>query len=255
MLKVGMLGFGRIGKELAKAIIQTEDTTIDWVLRKTVKDVNKYASDVMRINNKGKEGKIYSLNKLNLKLFFQQNPVDIIVDISSFETFDKIKDALPEHFRYISVISNYEPKAIEDIKGLGRKGAVLYSPNITVGINILMNFAQKVKAFLPDLEIKITETHFKEKKEKSGTAIKIASKLGVAKKDVVSIREEKIIGIHTVEFIMDNQIIKLEHQSLDITAFSQGILFMINWIKHRKKGFYYIEDIFEDELSRSSLVL
>ena len=121
---------------------------------------------------------------------------------------------------------------------------LIYAPNISDGINILMKACELVNTIWNDSDVEIIEQHFKKKKDApSGTAKKIAK---IFKGDVPihSIRAGGIIGIHEVVFVTKNQKITIKHESFNREAFADGIKKAAIWLQDKPCGFYDIEEVY-----------
>ena len=130
------------------------------------------------------------------------------------------------------------------LQSLSKFAPVLYSPNITLGINVLIVAAQILQKVIPQADIEIIEEHFREKPDISGTAKKIATVLGLsADKHINSIRVGGIVGRHEIIFGMQNQTIRLSHESINRAAFAQGALFAVRSIIGKPAGIYTMENI------------
>jgi 4-hydroxy-tetrahydrodipicolinate reductase len=126
---------------------------------------------------------------------------------------------------------------------LSQYTAVLYSPNITLGINFLIEASKLLKRIVPNADIEIIEEHFKGKKGVSGTALRIAEDLGLDKQiHVNSIRVGGIVGRHEVVFGLPNQTIRLVHESINRSAFGQGAIYAAKWIMGKDSGMYSMEE-------------
>ncbi|NCC49039.1 MAG: hypothetical protein EOM13_08300, partial [Clostridia bacterium] len=85
----------------------------------------------------------------------------------------------------------------------------------SIGINFLIEASKVLQKIAPQADIEIIEEHFREKKDVSGTALRIAHDLGLDKqKHVNSIRVGGIVGRHEVVFGLPNQTIRLVHESI-----------------------------------------
>ncbi len=239
-MKIGLIGFGRSGRAVAEEILSNQDVVLEWVLRKSHIDVGEYASELL--GYEGNEGAIHCVDIINLESFFSDNPVDVIIDFSSSSGVDIYDKAAKEGTRIVSAISNYSKDSLGKLEELGKFTAVLHSPNITLGINILMAISKLLQHIVPDVDIEIVEQHFREKKDVSGTAIRIARELNLdEQRQVHSVRVGEIIGKHEVIFGLPYQTIRIIHESLERRAFGQGALFAARWINDKPNGFYTME--------------
>jgi 4-hydroxy-tetrahydrodipicolinate reductase len=247
-IAVGLFGFGRTGASVANEIILDKDCELKWVFRKTEKNEGEFASRLL--GHDWDEGKIYSIVHTDLEQFFAENKVDVIIDFSSSASVSEYNSAARYGTRIVSAISNYSPEDLEHLRKLSAETAVLYSPNITLGINFLIAASKVLQKIAPHADIEIIEEHFRNKPDVSGTALRIAEDLGLDKeKHVNSIRVGGIVGKHEVVFGLPNQTIRLVHESLNRAAFGQGALFAAKWLMKRKKGLYTMEEALSISLS------
>lgn len=243
-IKVGMFGFGRTGSVVAQEIIKDGACELSWVMRRTHAMEGKYASYLLGFEHA--EGKIYSVDDLtrdDYDDFYQDNYVDVIIDFSSSSAVEKYAKAAKYGTRIVSAISNYDRAQLEQLKSLGKKTAVLYSPNITLGINFLIEASKVLQRIVPQADIEIIEEHFRGKKDVSGTALRIAEDLGLDKrKHVNSIRVGGVVGKHEVVFGLPNQTIRIINESLGREAFGQGAIYAAKWLMGQGKGVYTMEE-------------
>ena len=239
-ITVGMFGFGKAGSSVAQEILKDDVCQLEWVVRKSDKYIGDYASRLLGFE--GDYGKIYSIDSIDAP-FFEKNRVDIIIDFSINSAVETYKSAAEYGTRIVSAISNYDDVQLNHLKELGQKTAVLYSPNITLGVNFLIEISKVLQRIVPDADIEIIEEHFREKPDFSGTALRIAEDLGLDReKHVNSIRVGGIVGKHEVVFGLQNQTIRIIHESLSRAAFGQGAIYAAKWLINKQKGIYTMEE-------------
>ena len=119
----------------------------------------------------------------------------------------------------------------------------MHSPNITLGINFLILSAKVLKNIAPFTDIAITEEHFKAKSEISGTAKVIARELEIPETDTNTVRAGGIIGVHEILFGFPYQTVRLKHESIAREAFGNGVLFAIENLRGKPRGFYNMENL------------
>ena len=247
---VGLFGFGRTGSIVANEIIKEEDFELRWVLRKSLKNEGDFASRLFGFEHS--EGKIFSIKHVDFDRFYDENMVDVIIDFSKSSSVPQYENAAEKGTRIVSAISHYSKAELEELKKLGEKTAVLYSPNITLGINFLIEVCNLLMKLVPEIDIEIVEEHFKEKKGVSGTALRIAEDLGLDKnKHVNSIRVGGIVGTHEVVFGLPNQTIRIKHESLNRAAFGQGAIYAAKWIMNKDKNMYSMEEAVSSIMAKS----
>lgn len=239
-LSIGLFGFGKTGSVVANEIIQDPDCELKWVLRQTDKYEDEMASHLLGHDHD--EGKIFSIQNVNFDTFYDAYPVDVIVDFSASSAVSEYEQAGRKNIKIVSAISNYENDDIQRLRALSKHTAVLYSPNITLGINFLIEASKLLQKIVPNADIEIIEEHFKGKKGVSGTALRIAEDMGLDKeKNIHSIRVGGIVGKHEVVFGLPNQTIRIVHESLNRSAFGQGAIYAAKWIMSKEKGLYTME--------------
>ena len=239
-ISIGLFGFGKTGSVGANEIIKDESCELKWIIRGSSKNEGQYAS--VLFGHEHKEGTLFSVHDVDFDTFYEEHPVDIIIDFSESSAVNEYKNAVQHGSRIVSAISNYEPEDIETLKKLSQETAVIYSPNVTLGINFLMEASKLLQKITPNADIEIIEEHFREKKDVSGTALRIAEQLGLDKEEHVnSIRVGGIVGKHEVVFGLPNQTIRIIHESHNRAAFGQGAIYAAKWIMEKENGSYSME--------------
>ena len=196
LIRVGLFGFGRTGAVVAAEMVDSPRCTLSWVVRKSTSRMGEYVSRLHGVDSD--EGMIHWIGNVNDE-FFVNNPVDVIVDFSTSETVHLYRSAAQQGTRILSAISNYNREDLTELKKLSHKTAVLYSPNISIGVNLLLLTAMVVSNVIPQADVAILEEHFSEKPDVSGTALRIAKKLKLDPATwVKSIRAGGIVGKHEV---------------------------------------------------------
>jgi len=240
-LSIGLFGFGRTGSVVAKEIIQDKFCELQWVLRKSVNNEGEYASHLLGLEHA--EGKIFSVQNVDFDNFYSDNKVDVIIDFSNSCSVNEYKNAVKNKTRIVSAISNYEKGDFNQLLELSKETAILYSPNITIGVNFLIKASKVLQKIAPHADIEIIEEHFRGKKDVSGTALRIAEDLGIDKtQHVNSIRVGGIVGKHEVIFGLPNQTIRIIHESIDRAAFGQGAIYAAKWIMQKARNIYSMEE-------------
>jgi len=251
-LSIGLFGFGRTGSTVAHEIINDKECELTWVMKRSREQTGEYASHLLGYLHA--EGKIFSSQEIDFHHFYMENPVDVIIDFSSSCSVKKFKNAVKYGSRIVSAISNYEPGDIEDLKALSQQTAILYSPNITLGINFLMEASKLLQEIVPDSDIEIIEEHFKDKKDVSGTALRIAKALGLDEEQHVnSIRIGGVVGKHEVVFGLPNQTIRIIHETHNRAAFGQGAIYAAKWIMNQENGIYTMEQALSQIMKKNSI--
>ncbi len=246
-IRVGLFGFGRTGRLVANEVLNEPGFDLSWVIRHH-KSKDKYASRALGYTTKN--GEIWSKDDL-VAGFFSEHPVDVIIDFSTGKSVYEYAKAAKLGIPIVSAISKYEAEELATLRSYADTTAVLYSPNITVGINILMVAAQILRKIAPHADVEILEEHFKGKAEVSGTAKKLADVLELDYHTIHSIRMGKTVGSHKIIFGLPNQTIRLVHESVDRAAFGQGAIFAAKFLVKQGKGSYSMEQIVSEMFKKN----
>ncbi|MBA3580300.1 MAG: dihydrodipicolinate reductase [Gemmatimonadaceae bacterium] len=127
-------------------------------------------------------------------------------------------------------------------------GAVLWSANFSIGIQIFLDLARRAGALVADIEgwdAHIVETHHVAKKDApSGTAIVLeqAAREGLGRKvPITSIRTGAVPGTH--KLILDSQAeqLSITHDVRDRAVFAAGALAAADWLVG-KHGVFTMRD-------------
>jgi len=248
-IRIGLFGFGKTGKLVAHEFMNSERFDVRWVVKRRLSDTEKYASRLLGFESD--MGRIVSISRMT-ETFFSENPVDILVDFSSKKGYRHYIGAAGQGIKIISAISRYKPEDLEALEAMSKQTALLYSPNITLGINFVMVASQVLQKIAPHADIEIIEEHFRKKKEVSGTAVKIAKTLGLeSERHINSIRVGGVVGKHEIIFGLPNQTIRLTHESISRAAFGQGAIFAAKWLADKPPGLYSMEQIVTDMVGKN----
>lgn len=244
-IKIGLLGFGRTGSVVAKEIVSDSSLSLGWVCRKNLQANLTHASHALGYDESF--APFISFEQLT-KDFLKTSPVDIIIDFSSGAASLAYNIIASSGIKIVTAISQYSEKEKKLITEAANKTAILYSPNISLGINFLIIASKVLNKIIPEADIEIIEQHFREKKEISGTAIKLAEHLHLDQnKHVNSIRVGGVVGKHEVIFGLSNQTITLIHESINRGAFGGGAVFAAKWLIDKKIGLYSMEQLFHEK--------
>jgi 4-hydroxy-tetrahydrodipicolinate reductase len=156
-------------------------------------------------------------------------------------------------------------RELKELKELSKDAPVLFSPNMSLGVNLLFKLAQIAARVLKDKEfdMEIVEIHHRFKKDSpSGTAVKLSQILleeggkgkiihgreGFSPRTeeevgVFAVRGGDVVGDHTLYFLGKGERIELTHRASSRDTFASGALEAALWIKGKEPGFYSMFDV------------
>jgi 4-hydroxy-tetrahydrodipicolinate reductase len=128
--------------------------------------------------------------------------------------------------------------------------AVLWSPNLSLGVNLLADLAARAAAVLdPQAPVLIEDIHHQWKKDApSGTALMLGGVIAAARGgdagcvEYRSLREGEVIGDHTIRFEMQGETLELVHRAGDRSIFALGALAAGRWLARQPAGLYTARD-------------
>jgi 4-hydroxy-tetrahydrodipicolinate reductase len=127
---------------------------------------------------------------------------------------------------------------------------LLIAPNTSLGVTLLIELARTAARALPGLEIGITETHHREKRDApSGTALALAAAIREGREGregeipISSVREGEVVGEHTVRFAGAAEELLLTHRALERGIFARGALAAGLWLASQPAGRYGMRDV------------
>lgn len=154
------------------------------------------------------------------------------------------------------------------IQEVAKNTAVLFSPNMSLGVNLLFYLTEIAAEKLGnDFDIEIIEKHHRFKKDApSGTAKRlgeiVAAARGSSYDEVVvpgrkgmigersageigmhAVRGGDITGEHTVLFAGSGEQLELKHCAQSRTVFAQGAVRAAKWLSSREPGLYAMRDV------------
>jgi len=138
---------------------------------------------------------------------------------------------------------------IAQIKKASSKIAIVFSSNMSVGVNLVFSLiAKAAKVTGKNYSMRLVETHHIHKVDApSGTAktmAEIAEQSSKSKvKKIDSIREGEVIGDHTITFESDVDLISIRHNAKTRDIFAEGSLVAAKFLGSKKKGLFNMQDV------------
>lgn len=138
---------------------------------------------------------------------------------------------------------------IKKIKAASKKVPIVFSSNMSVGVNVLFKLTElAAKKLGQNYSMKITEAHHVHKKDApSGTAKTLAQvaeqAAGQKVQDIQSIREGEIIGDHTIFFESGEDLLSITHHAKTRDIFAKGALIAAKFVVKKKSGLFNMQDV------------
>lgn len=252
-MRIALAGLGTTGMQVAEFLL--EQANISLATAVVSKNSGKAGKDIGEILRRKPLG-ITAIGSESLPEAIRQYRPHVLIDFANPAFMQEHIGLLSQAgVNLVIATTGHSTADVERIKYYTQKyhiGTVM-APNITYGVNVLIELCKMAARLMGDYDFEIIESHHRHKKDApSGTASRIAEKIsetispandGKRELDIHSIRAGGIIGDHKVVICGPYDKIELRHESFSRKAFAQGALWAAEFIaKHR--GFYYMEDVF-----------
>ena len=235
-MKVTIIGYGKMGKEIEKILLRaghevlaTIDNDQEWTERQDA--------------------------------FLRS---DVAIEFSTPQTvIGNLNRCFEHHIPVVSGTTGWQDQreaVIARCKAEG--GSLVYGSNFSIGANLFFainSLMAKMMNEQSQYEVSIDETHHITKKDApSGTALTTAQlilaqlqrkhgwKLGEAPADEIAVRAHRVgdaAGIHTVTYTSDEDKIEITHTANSRLGFAQGAVKAAAWLV-KNPGIYEFKDIF-----------
>lgn len=170
----------------------------------------------------------------------------VLVDFSSpaDSVVTHLEKAAQQKIAAVVGSTGFNPGDRNRMEEIATEIPLLYSANMSLGINILVALSQRVQELVGGgFDIDIVETHHRTKNDApSGTALMIEQYLHLVDSDAKvthhSIRAGDVTGEHSVYFTGVGERLELTHRATSRKAFTAGIFAAVNFIVQQPPGFY-----------------
>lgn len=234
MIKLALLGLGRMGKEIIQQVQEDDKFRIVFGIEQNFKAVKDFCIPVFEPRE--------------VEQAIQEYRPDVVIDFSHPTATMEFAPILMNHnVNMVICTTGFTLDEQGQLKAIANesKGALLLAPNITPGINLLMIFSKIASQVLTGYDIQILDYHFKNKKDSpSGTARKLVKQLENEgyQANVYGIRAGGIIGKHKVLFAGPEDQIEINHEAYSIRIFARSALNAAVLLQG-KQGFKEMKDI------------
>ena len=246
-IKLGIVGIaGKMGKAIAH--IANEDPKISLNAGSEHKNSNFIGTDVGVFLGM-KPSNVLITN--SIKSFFKD--IDMVIEFGLEDaTIRYLKAANKHNVAFLSGSTGLSESTIKLMKKYSKNIPVFWSPNMSIGANILKEIAKETSYKLAsDFDIDITDIHHKAKRDTpSGTALSIKGEMEKKLKDnnikkkisVSAIRAGDSTGEHSIIFSGKGEKIILKHISTSRNIFAHGAIKISKWLNEKRHGYYTFKD-------------
>lgn len=175
---------------------------------------------------------------------------DVLIEFTLPEaTIQNLEACVKNKVKMVIGTTGLTPDQIKKIKAASKKIPIVFSSNMSVGVNLVFKLIQVAGSVTKNkYTINMTEAHHIHKKDApSGTAKTMAevaeTSSGQKVQDIKSIREGEIIGDHDIIFESEEDIITIRHHAKSRDIFAKGSLVAAKFLAKKKNGLYNMQDV------------
>ena len=177
--------------------------------------------------------------------------VDALVDFSTPEaSLERLAECVKTKTPAIVCTTGFTDVQKAEIAAASKKIPVVYSSNMSVGVNLLFKKVPEIAKTLGEsYDIDIIETHHRFKKDApSGTAKTLAERIEAAtgrKPNMHAVRSGDVVGEHRIVFGTLGDSIEIIHRASTRDIFAKGSIEAAKWASKAKPGLYTMLDVIE----------
>lgn len=261
MIRIAVAGAaGRMGRNLVLACAACEETRLTLATEKSGNSlIGADAGVVAGIEVQD----VLITDALDASKF------DVLIDFTHpTVTSNHVDYCLKNNKKMVIGTTGADQKLQQKLHQAGETIAIMYAPNMSVGINLCLRLLQTAAKVLGDsVDIEIIEAHHRDKVDApSGTALimgqVIAESLGRNLDDCAvygregqtgardrktigfaTIRAGDIVGDHTVLFAAEGERIEITHKSSSRMTYANGAIRACQWIAQKDHGLFSMQDV------------
>lgn len=265
MVRICVMGAaGRMGKSIIQAGINTDGVEVTGA----VEQVGSSAA--------GKDvGLITGIDEIGLNVssdirdFLEH--VDVIIDFTTVSSTLALLDLLCEFPKPLVIgTTGFSTSESGKIDAASKRFPIVISPNMSVGVNVLLKVLEKVAGVMGDeYDMEIVEAHHKHKKDApSGTALKMGevmaaavgsslNEIGVFERSgiigerkagtigIQTLRGGDIVGEHTAMFCGSGERLEITHKATSRQIFANGAIRAAKWVADKKNNRFDMNHVLE----------
>jgi 4-hydroxy-tetrahydrodipicolinate reductase len=177
--------------------------------------------------------------------------VDAMVDFSTPEAaLERLAECVKAKTPAVICTTGFSDAQKAEIAAAAKKIAVVFSSNMSVGVNLLFKRVPEIaKTLGATYDIDIVETHHRFKKDApSGTARTLAERIESAtgrRPNLHAVRSGDVVGEHRIIFGTLGDSIEIIHRASTRDIFAKGSIEAAKWAASAKPGLYTMLDVIE----------
>ena len=263
MIRVAVAGAaGRMGRALIDAISDAEGLTLGAAFERAASPA--VGQDAGAHMGAGASGVLVSDNPAG-----SVDDFDVVIDFTAPEATLALAAVCAAAGKAMVIgTTGFSTEQLNALQAHGQKMALFMSPNMSVGVNVLLQLVERAAQMLGDeVDIEVIEAHHRHKVDApSGTAVRIGEVLAQAldrdlakhavygRQGITGARERStigfstlrggdIVGEHTVLFAGEGERLEITHRAQSRSNFAQGAVRAAAYIHGKPPGLYGMDDL------------
>ncbi|MBE9590526.1 4-hydroxy-tetrahydrodipicolinate reductase [Moraxella sp. K127] len=258
-LNIAIMGAsGRMGRMLIQSTLDNPKANLAGAFVRSISSL--IGVDAGEFVGMGKCG--VTLSTLDL------SGVDVLIDFSLPDALDEVLEAcIANKVALVMGVTGLDEAQEAKLHEVSKHIPIVYAGNYSTGVNLSLNLlAITAKVLGMDADVEIIEHHHKHKLDApSGTALMMANAVADARGQTIktsaiygrqgqakradgeigihAVRGGEIVGEHTVEFIMNGEIIEITHKAQSRMTFANGAVRAGLWLHEQPAQLYDMQDV------------
>ncbi|MBI2434198.1 MAG: 4-hydroxy-tetrahydrodipicolinate reductase [Candidatus Hydrogenedentes bacterium] len=260
-MKICMAGAcGRMGRRILELAAGSEDIEIAGAF-----DVPENAGTELQVGAESGRPRTVVVGGSSAELEHAEVLIDFTAPASCI---DNVRSAAVQRKAAVVGTTGLSTEQLAELQAFAEQSAVVYAPNMSVGVNLLFKLTREVAQILGlDYNVEIVEIHHNQKKDSpSGTAVRLAEQaaaglglkyakharhgreglVGARPRQEIglhAVRGGDVVGEHTVSFIGQGERLELVHKAHSRDNFARGALVAARFAVKAAPGLYDMQDV------------
>lgn len=253
---------GRMGRTLAEACEAVSQVKVTAAIEHA--DSDCLGRDLGELAGLGRMGVAVVADLASVAADF-----DLLIEFTRPEaTIDNLRECRRLGKAMVIGTTGLSREQIAEVEAASKEIPVVFAPNMSIGVNVLLNLLRTAAAALgDDYDVEIIEAHHRHKVDApSGTALKLGEVVADAldrdldecavygregqtgerdRKTIgfATVRGGDVVGDHTVLFAGEGERIELTHKASSRMTFAGGAVRAAGWLRGREPGLYSMQDV------------
>lgn len=258
--KIALVGVnGRMGRALVQAVQEDKNAVLSSAFVRQGSTLTGMDA-----------GEVTGFGRLDVPLLdvFDVTAFDVVIDFTRPEaTMNYLTACVAAGKPMVIGTTGFSVAELTEMKAAAQQIPIVFAPNFSVGVNLLLGLVAKAAQVLTDYDIEVIEAHHRYKVDApSGTALRLgqaaadalgwdldscavygregitgerpAQQIGFA-----TVRGGDVVGDHTVLFAGLGERVELTHKASSRLTFAQGAVRAAQWLSQQPAGLYDMQDV------------